>query len=148
MIVPDLDLLIFAHNERNPWHQKAKTWWEELADGTEPIVIPWQVSKGFIRQMANPNIIASAWEPSKAAREVAQWLSLEHITDIEPGPSYLNILEQILAATGATRKLVPDAAIAALAIEKGAEVHTNNVRDFRRFEGLFWWNPLTEEAGP
>ena len=51
-------------------------------------------------------------------------------------PRYLEILEQLLAATGATRRLVPDATIAALAMENGAEVQTNNGRDFQRFPGL------------
>lgn len=142
MIVPDLDLLIFAHNERSKFHQGARTWWSELVNGTEPVGIPWQVSNGFIRQMANPNVIAGVWEPAEAARAVARWLSINHITALAPGPRYLSILEQILAATGATTRLVPDATIAALAMENGAEVHTHNARDFRRFEGLLWRNPL------
>ena len=142
MIVPDLDLLIYAYNEGSKFHQEARTWWEELVNGTESVGIPWQVSNGFIRQMANPRILAEPWTPNQATQVVAQWFSHDHIIALDPGPRYLEILEQILADTGATTRLVPDATIAALALENGAEVHTHNTRDFQRFEGLLWRNPL------
>ncbi len=143
MIVPDLDLLIFAYNEENEFHHGASAWWTELVNGTEPIGVPWQVSNGFVRQMANPRVINSPLTPVEAARVVAQWLGNGHITALNPGPRYLEILEQVLAATGATTRLVTDATIAALAIEHDAEVHTHNARDFRRFPGLLWRNPLS-----
>ena len=73
---------------------------------------------------------------------VAEWFGNNHIVALNPSPRYLEILEQILTATGATTRLVSDATIAALAIENGAEVHTNNERDFQRFPGLLWRNPL------
>lgn len=142
MIVPDLDLLIYAYNEGNEFHLAAQAWWEELVNGAEPVGIPWQVSDGFIRQMANPRILAEPWTPATTASVVAQWFSSDHVVGLSPGPRYLEILEQILATTGATTRLVSDATIAALAIENGAEVHTNNGRDFQRFPGLLWRNPF------
>lgn len=142
MIVPDLDLLIYAYNEESEYHQAAQTWWQELVAGTETIGIPWQVSDGFIRQASNTSLMAVPWTPASAAREVRCWLGNEHITPLTPGPRYSEILEQILATTGATRRLVTDATIAALALENGAEVHTHNARDFQRFPGLLWRNPL------
>ena len=142
MIVPDLDLLIYAYSERNAFHWAARTWWEELVNGVEPVGIPWQVSDGFIRQMANPRILAEPWTPATTTSVVAQWFGNDHVVALSPGPRYLEILEQILATTGATTRLVSDATIAALAIENGAEVHTNNGRDFQRFPGLPWRNPL------
>lgn len=142
MIVPDLDLLIYAYNEGSEFHQEARTWWEELVNGTETVGIPWQVSDGFIRQMANPRILAEPWTPAEATRAVMAWLSHDHIVALSPGPGYLQTLERILADTVATTRLVPDATIAALAMENGAEVHTHNARDFQRFPGLLWRNPL------
>ena len=131
MIVPDLDLLIFAHNDASPLHQEASVWWAELANGTEPIEMPWQVSNGFVRQMANPKVIERLWTPVQATQGVAEWFSSDHVVALDPGPRYLEILEHILTATGAAMRLVPDATIAALAMENGAEVHTNNARDFQ-----------------
>lgn len=142
MIIPDLDLLIFAHNDRADLHQETRTWWTELVNGAEPIGIPWQVSNGFVRQMANPRAVERPWSPVEATRAVAQWFGNAHIVVIDPGPRYLEILEQILAETGATTRLVTDATIAAVALENGAEVHTNNIRDFQRFPGLAWRNPI------
>ena len=142
MIVPDLDLLIYAYNEGSEFHQGASAWWEELVNGTEPVGIPWQVSDGFIRQISNPSVTNRPQTPAEAAKVVAQWFSNDHVIALSPGPRYLEILEQILTATGATTRLVSDATIAALAMENGAEVHTNNARDFQRFPGLLWRNPL------
>ena len=142
MIVPDLDLLIYAYNERNEFHRDARTWWEGLVNGTEPVGIPWQISDGFIRQMANPRIVAEPWTPADASAVVAQWFGSSQIVPLSPGPRYLEILERILTATGATTRLVTDATIAALAMENDAEVHTNNARDFQRFPGLMWRNPI------
>ena len=124
-----------AHNERSEFHQAAQTWWQELVAGTEPVGIPWQVFDGFIRQTSNTSIMAAPWTPAGAAGEIRRWLGNGHIVTIAPGPRYLEILEQILVATGATRRLVSDATIAALALENGAEVHTNNVRDFQAVPG-------------
>ena len=143
MIVPDLDLLIYAYNEGNKFHRAAQTWWEELVNGAEPVGIPWQVSDGFIRQMANPRILAEPWTPARTTSVVAQWFGNNHVVALSPGPRYLEILERIfLATTGVSTRLVADATIAALAIENSAEVHTNNARDFQRFPGLLWQNPL------
>ena len=60
---------------------------------------------------------------------------------IEPGPDHLTIMTEMLAAAGRGGNLVPDAHIAALAIQHDAEIHTND-RDFSRFPGLRWSNPL------
>lgn len=144
MIVPDLDLLVYAYNERSEFHQAAQTWWQGLVTGTDTVGIPWQVSDGFIRQTSNISIMAAPWTPAAAAGEIMRWFGNDHVVALAPGPHYLEILEQILAATGATRRLVTDATIAALAMENGAEVHTNNARDFQRFPGLLWQNPLTQ----
>ena len=143
MIVPDLDLLIYAYNEGNEFHRAAQTWWEELVNGVEPVGIPWQVSDGFIRQMANPRILAEPWTPATTTSVVAQWFGNDQVVALSPGPHYLEILERILLATArVTTRPVSDATIAALAMENGAEVHTNNGRDFQRFPGLLWRNPL------
>ena len=144
MIVPDLNLLVFAYNVRSEFHQAAQIWWQELVVGTETVAIPWQVSDGFIRQMANPSILATPWTPEAASGEVRRWLDNSHVVPLSPGPRYLEILERILADAGATTKLVPDATIAALALENGAEVHTHNTRDFQRFPGLMWRNPIRQ----
>ena len=108
MIVPDLDLLIYAYNEGSQFHHGASVWWADLVNGTEPVSMPWQVSNGFIRQMSNSSVINPPRTPPEATRVVAQWFGNDHIVALESGPRYLEILERILAATDATRRLVAD----------------------------------------
>ena len=111
MIVPDLNLLIYAYNEESEFHQQVIAWWTELVNGTEPVGMPWQVSDGFVRQMANPSILAEPWTPAEVTREVARWFSNDHFIALNPGPRYLEILERFLSSTGNTTRLVPDATI-------------------------------------
>ena len=104
--------------------------------------MPWVVSAGFIRLIASPSVLSPPWDPAAAVRQVSLWLDYEHIVALNPGERHLEYLEQNLAIAGATGSLSTDAHIAALAMENGAELHTHNARDFQRFPGLLWRNPL------
>jgi predicted nucleic acid-binding protein len=67
MIVPDINLLVFAYNDMSPEHDAALRWWENLVNGTENIGVPWLVATGFIRLMSNPSVLASSLPGSEAA---------------------------------------------------------------------------------
>lgn len=144
MIVPDVNLLVFAYNGTSAFHQEARAWWTELVNGKETIGVPWLVSTGFVRVIANPRAVATAWSPAQAVSQVRQWFGHSHISPLIPGESHLEYLERCMSVPGAGYNLTSDAHIAALAIENGAVVHTHNARDFQRFEdlGLLWRNPL------
>ena len=142
MIVPDIDLLPYAYHTAAPRHADARLWWEGLVNGAESVGIPWAVSTGFIRLSAHPSVFAAPLPPAAAVDQVRQWLAREHINPLHPGNRHLEYLERNLAVAGATANLTTDAHLAALAMENGAEVHTNNARDFQRFPGLLWRNPL------
>lgn len=142
MIVPDINLLVFAYNDDSPYHDDALLWWEGLLNGEETIGLPWIVSSGFIRLVASPSVLSPPWLPAAAVAQVRRWFDHEHIVPLNPGDRHLEYLEQNLAISGATGSLATDAHIAALALENGAEVHTHNAKDFQRFPGLLWRNPL------
>lgn len=142
MIIPDINLLVFAYNDTLPEHPAAAEWWENLVNGTEPVGIPWIVATGFVRLMSNSNVMVPALSGSDAAGLVGNWFTRSHITPINPDAGYLSHFQELLRATGAGGNLVPDAHIAAIAIESNAEVHTHNSRDFARFPGVRWRNPL------
>jgi len=76
-----------------------------------------------------------------ATLTVEEWLDQPHIDVLNPGPAHMRIWGDLIRATNASGNLVNDAHIAAIAIEHDAEVHTND-RDFARFPGLRWSNPL------
>ena len=141
MIVPDVNLLVFAYNVQAPHHAAARHWWDGLLNGNEPVGLPWAVSTGFVRIITNPRAVDFPLSPQEAVRHVRDWLNLPHVSPLNPGASHLLHLERNLAVAGSGANLVPDAHIAALAIEYGAELHSND-SDFAKFPGLRWRNPL------
>ena len=146
MIVPDVNLLVYAYKESAPEHERARRWWESLVNGGEEVGIPWAVAIGFVRIMANPRVVENPVPPSQTIYTVGEWFSYSHVRPVTPGTRHLFYLREVLAVTGGTTgrgaaNLVPDAHIAALALELDAEVHTNDT-DFDRFPGLKWRNPL------
>ena len=143
MIGSDVNLLVYAHNDNDHQrHSAARRWWIGLVDGTEPVSLPWIVITGFIRVVTHPRIMAYPLTTEQAVGCVQNWLGRDHVAPIDPGPEHLALLRQNLAGAASGANLVPDAHIAALAMEYGAEVHSNDT-DFARFPGLRWRNPLT-----
>ena len=141
MIVPDVNLLIYAHNDGVQEYDSARQWWEGLLNGTERVGIPWAVSAGFVRLMTNPRAVSPSVTPARAVDWVQEWFGHPHVVPINPGTQHLALLGWLLGAVGVGGKLVPDAHLAAIAIEYQAELHSNDA-DFARFPGLRWHNPL------
>jgi len=141
MIVPDVNLLVFAYHRQSPYHEAARGWWEGLVNGTETVGIPWAVTTGFVRLMANPRVLESPMSPSAALGRVRSWFEYAHIRPLDPGLDHLTNLQSFFDAVDGGAKLVPDAHIAALAIEHQAIVHSYD-SDFGRFPGIQWHNPL------
>jgi uncharacterized protein len=141
VILPDLNLIIYAHNADAAAHEAARAWWEALLNATEPVVIPWAVAIGFVRLMTHRAVLVTPMQPAIAIGHVRAWFARSNVEPIEPGPRHLDVLERVLAAAGAAGNLTTDAHLAALAIEHQCELHSNDA-DFSRFPGLRWHNPL------
>lgn len=141
MVVPDINLLVFAYNEAAPRHAAARGWWEGLMTGREHIGIPWAVVIGFVRLVTHPAVLEEPLLPGAALRCVRQWFSREHVQGLDPGPRHLAILERLFASTGVAGSLTTGTHLAALAIEHQCELHSNDT-DFARFPGLRRHNPL------
>ncbi len=141
MIVPDLNLLVYAHDGGAPHHHAARRWWEDLVNGPERIGVPWVVSTGFVRLMTHPRVLSRPATPERAVDYVREWFSFPQVVPINPGADHLAHLRRNLAAAGVGANLVTDAHVAAVAMEYQAEVHSNDA-DFGRFPGLRWRNPL------
>ena len=148
MIVPDLNLLVYAYNDGAPQHPDAKNWWEALLRGEEIVGLPWAVTTGFVRLMANHRFVASPLSPPDAADVMRNWFRYRHVVPLDPGEDHLRYFRQNLTVAGSGPNLVPDAHLAALAMEHNAEVHTFNDSDFARFTdlGLRWRNALRESG--
>ncbi len=141
MIVPDLNLLVYAYNDRAPQYAPARRWWEDLLNGTERVGVPWVVTSGYVRLVTQRGMLSPPVTPEQAVDDVQEWFALPHVTPLNPGVEHLTLFRRALSAAGVGGNLVTDAHIAALAIEYQAEVHSNDT-DFARFPGLRWRNPL------
>ena len=141
MIVPDVNLLLYAYNREAPLHNEARNWWVGLINGTERVGIPWAVANSFLRLLTIRGLLTHPATPSQALDFVREWFRQPHVAPLNPGSQYLTLLGQLLAAAGVGGNLVMDAHLAALAMEYQAEVHSND-SDFGRFPGLRWRNPL------
>ena len=141
MIIPDINLLIYAHNRRDPRHEPAKAWWEDALSGNTPVGLPWVASSGFIRIMTNRRILTDPLSTDHAIELVQSWLDQPNVIILEAGPKFAGLFFGHLEKLGTAGSLTTDAQLAALAVENQAELHSNDT-DFSRFGGLRWRNPL------
>lgn len=141
MIIPDVNLLVYAYNSDAPHHQRAREWWECAVRGSQPVAIPWVVALGFLRIMTSRTVLVRPMEMATALHHPHSWLEQPSVRVLQPGPRHLTILTGFCEAGVLTAALISDAHIAALAIENQATVHSND-SDFSRFPGLRWSNPL------
>lgn len=145
MLIPDINLLVYAYNADAPRHRAAKAWWEKVLSDCRPVAIPWIVCHGYIRLMTHPRVLERPLRVESALRHVRSWLEWPSVQIIEPGARHLDILDALLSEVGVAGNLTTDAILAALAIEYQCELYSNDA-DFDRFSGLRWVNPLRPEA--
>lgn len=141
MIIPDLNLLVYAYNASAPHHASARHWWEDTVGGHQPVGIPWVVAVGFLRILTSRVVMVQPMEVSRALAHLGSWFEQPAVSLLQPGPRHLAILTGFSEAGALSSALVTDAHLAALAIEYQAVVHSND-SDFSRFPGLRWHNPL------
>ena len=141
MILPDVNLLLYAYRRELPNHEAAWQWWVSLIDGDEEVGIPWSVVVSFLRLMTNRRAMDPPITIDESIECVRTWFQYAHVTLLSPGPNHMNHFLSLLEAVQVGGNTVPDAHIAASAIENNAEVHTND-SGFNRFPGLRWHNPL------
>lgn len=141
MILVDANLLVYAHNEAAPEHAIARPWFERALNETSRVGVPWTVSLAFVRIVSNPAIVRDAIRPAAAWEYVREWLQRENVWVPQPGPDHVGILGSLLKDGRITSRMVPDAHLAALAIEHGLTVCSTD-GDFAKFPGVRWDNPL------
>lgn len=141
MILPDVNLLVYAVDETNRFHQGAKTWWDDVLSSSSTVGLCYPTMLGFIRLVTDRRVFTAPMSVAEATGYVTGWLAQPNTTVIVPTPRHWPLLEALLQATGVGSNLTTDAHIAALAIEHGFTVYSND-NDFARFGQLRWENPL------
>jgi toxin-antitoxin system PIN domain toxin len=141
MNLVDVNLLLYAYDELAPLHPKAKAWLENEFTSTTPTGLTMSVVVAFLRIVTNARILARPMDIVQACSVVEQWISLPAVHVIDPTERHWSILKACATAADATGQLVPDADLAASALEHGATLCTHD-RDFKRFDGLRVCYPL------
>jgi uncharacterized protein len=141
VILVDANLLVFAAT-KCPEHDRARKWLDEQINEKVRIGMPWASLTAFLRIVTNVRMyrgtvasIDEAWE------RVESWLGYANVWVPAPTERHPHFLKQMLKATGGGGNLVPDAHLAALAVEHGLVLCSAD-RDFARFPGLRWTNPI------
>jgi len=137
----DANLLLFAVHERSPSHAVARDWLTDRLNGGRRVAIPWQSLGAFVRIATHPRAFERPLVPADAWRRVTDWLSAEASWIPEPGHRYTAILGELIARHDVRGNLVPDAQLAALALEHGLTICSADT-DFARFTEVRWENPL------
>ena len=141
MILIDANLLLYASDTASVHHETSRRWLETTLSGQEPVGLAWVALLAFLRVGTNPRLRKDALSFAEAAAIVADWLERPMVTLLNPGERHWEALCDLMAKGQAHGPLIMDAHLAALAIEHGAILATSD-RDFARFPGLRFFNPL------
>lgn len=145
MILVDANLLVYAKVTGFPLHPPARRWLEERLTAHARVALPWPSLIAFLRITTNPRIFERPLGIDAAWKQVEEWLSLRGVWTPTPTERHTEVFGELLRATSAGANLVPDAHLAALAIEHGLTLCSTD-GDFARFPGLKWENPLAPRA--
>jgi hypothetical protein len=141
MILPDVNLLVYAYDSSSRHHEEARKWWEDRLNGSQMVGLSWVAVLGFIRLMTNPRIFQHPYPHGEILAIVESWLEMPQVKFIHPAEGHLSLFSSMIKEVGTAGNLTTDAHLATLAIERGMILHTTDA-DFTRFPGLKWRNPI------
>ena len=141
MLLPDVNVLVYAHRRDAPDHSRYLAWLEAVVNADEAFGVADIVLSGFLRVVTHPRV----FDPPTALEEALVFVEAlrrrPNCVPIAPGPRHWQLFTTLCQRAGARGNLVPDAYLAALAIESGSEWITTD-RGFARFPRLRWRHPL------
>lgn len=141
MIIPDVNLLLYAVISGFPQHPRAHAWWQDALNGSARLGLTQPALFGFLRIATNARILTSPLPIPHAVGYIRDWLAQPNVDLLVPGTRHLAVTLRLLEDVGTAGNLTTDAQLAAYAIENNAEMYSNDT-DFARFPGLKWVNPL------
>ena len=141
MILAEVNVLVYAHREDAPDHDRYRTWLESILNSSSEYGVSDLVFSGFLRVVTSPRIFVRPSPLSAAFRFVDEMRERPNSIVVAPGERHWEIFNRLCQECDARGNLSPDAYHAALAIESGSEWITTD-RDYARFRGLRWSYPL------
>jgi toxin-antitoxin system PIN domain toxin len=137
----DANLLLYAVHARATQHEAAAAWLTQQLNGPRRIGIPWQSLGAFLRISTHPRAFERPLESAVAWERVNDWLAAPAAWVPGPGAEHAQLLGELVVRHDARGNLLPDAMLAALALEHGLTVYSTDA-DFARFTEVRWTNPL------
>ena len=141
MKVLDLNVLLYAVNADSPKHDRARVWLERTLAADRSVGLPWVVLLGFLRLATHARVFERPLTVHDALAIVDSWLEQPAAVLLSAADDHWPRLRDLLAQSGTAGNLTIDAHLAALAMERGAELCSTDA-DFARFKGLRWTNPI------
>lgn len=141
MILPDINLLLYAYNSQAPQHKRAKDWLEETISSGCTLLLPHEILFGFIRIITNKRLGAASVCFSDAKKVIDSIISLPQTKIILPDSNHYNRVMSLMEDSNSSGPITSDAILASYAIHHRATLCSND-DDFDRFSGLTWRNPL------
>lgn len=139
-MIVDVNVLLGYVDPDATFHGAATRWLEGELNGTSRVGFPWHSLTGFLRIVTNPRAYLEPLSVDEAMSYVDAWLGAQNAWVPQPGPQHATILRRLLTDAGAAATLVPDAHLAALAVEHGVPVCSFD-SDFARFPDVRWHRP-------
>jgi toxin-antitoxin system PIN domain toxin len=141
VILPDVNVLVIAHRHDQSENEDMKAWLEGEVNSDRPFALADVAVAGFLRIVTNPRIYGDPSPLSRAIQVVDDLADRPGCVHVAAGVRHWPILSRLLREADARGNLVPDAHLAAIAIEHGATIATRD-RGFARFPGVPWIDPL------
>jgi toxin-antitoxin system PIN domain toxin len=141
MKILDVNLLLYALDSRSAHHANARNFLDRVLNTDETVGLPWPVILGFLSVVTNARVFPQALTSEQAVAVLDAWLARPNVVALEPGPEHWTIMRDLVHESGAAGSLVGDAHLAALAIERGAELCSADA-DFGRYPRLRWVDPV------
>ena len=146
MYLVDANILIYSTDEDSEHHAAARDWLDERTAGVPRSVgLPWPSLLAFFRLVTNPRIYSPPATAADAWQRIEDWLSRPAAWIPVPGSRHQQVLSGIVRECRPAGNLVPDAHLAALALEHGLTVVSTDT-DFAKFPGVVWLNPVSAAA--
>jgi toxin-antitoxin system PIN domain toxin len=137
----DANLLLYAVHKQSEQNQAAVRWLTDQLNGSRRVGLPWQTLAAFLRIATHPRAFERPLSAATAWERVTDWLSAPVAWIPSPGHEHARILGSLVTTYDVRGNLVPDAFLAALAIEHGLTLYSTDT-DFARFRELRWENPM------
>jgi uncharacterized protein len=146
VIACDVNVLVYAYNADAPRHAEYRAWLDAAANGREPLGLSSIVASGFLRIFTHPKVLARPVAVDLAVELVDDLRAAPAVVPLDPGRQHWTVFTDLCRAVSARGNAVPDAYLAALAIEHGCTWYSAD-RGFARYPGLRFRHPLDGSTG-